>query len=99
MQYVCHQFVPAAMIRVATALLVTVWIVCSDSDPFVCTEQAGCALAAATGLVEIFQCIGVFELIFLALRVGTIDASSGVAECDRFWVATLVLEADSLIDI
>jgi hypothetical protein len=43
--------------------------------------------------------IGVSELIFLALKAGTIDVSSGVAECDRFWVATLVLEAESLIDI
>ncbi|KAL0053389.1 hypothetical protein WJX82_005039 [Trebouxia sp. C0006] len=33
-------------------LLVTVWTVCSDGPhPFVCTEQAGCALAAATDIV------------------------------------------------
>lgn len=43
--------------------------------------------------------IGVSELIFLALKAATIDASSGEAECDRFWVATLVLEAESLVDI
>ena len=43
--------------------------------------------------------IGVSELVFLALKAGTTDASSGVAECDRFWVATLVSEAESLVDI
>lgn len=40
-------------------LLVTVWVVCSDGPhPFVCTEQAGCALVAATGLVRIFAVRG-----------------------------------------
>ncbi len=37
--------------------------------------------------------IGVSELIFLALKAGTAAASSGVAECDRFWS-----EVESLID-
>ena len=40
----------------------------------------------------------VSELIFLALKAGTTDASSGVAECDRFWVAVLVSEAEPLVD-
>ncbi len=42
--------------------------------------------------------IGVSELIFLALKAGTADASSGVAECDSFWLASLVSEVESLID-
>ncbi len=55
MQDDCHQLVPAAMMRVAATPLVTVWIVCSDRPhPIVCTDQAGCALAAATCLVKMF---------------------------------------------
>ena len=51
----CHQLLPAAMMRVAATLPVTVWIVCSDRPhPIVCTEKAACALAAATCLVKIF---------------------------------------------
>ncbi len=102
MQYDCHRFVPAAMIQVAAALLVTVWIVCSDPHPFASWVCIGCCHRSgqkSCSAVKGGCLVGVSELIFLALKAGTIDVSSGVAECDRFWVATLVLEAESLIDI
>lgn len=55
MQCCCHQLVPAATMGVAATLLEIVWIVCSDGPhPHGYTEQAGCALAAATCLVKTF---------------------------------------------